>query len=63
MISITQNINIAPCDGFSQITSHILNNRKKKLFECLKLHGMPEIINLLNRRKTNKYSEYNNSTK
>ncbi len=24
MISITQNTNFAPCDGFSQITSHIL---------------------------------------
>ncbi len=24
MISITQNINFAPCDGFSQITSHII---------------------------------------
>ncbi len=28
MISITQNINFAPCDGFSQITSHICTPTK-----------------------------------
>ncbi len=36
MISITQNINFAPCDGFSQITSHINLYFWFQLKECIR---------------------------
>ncbi len=47
MISITQNINFAPCDGFSQITSHIIMLSFYALsLICFIIHAWPLLLYL-----------------